>query len=84
MVLTQSAVQSEIPDSHLGRVSGLVSLVHRGAHATGLLLIAPFFAVVTTRSVFLAAAVAIPLVALSCAAVAAKVAARTARRAEPA
>lgn len=84
MVLTQSAVQSEIPDSHLGRVSGLVSLVHRGAHATGLLLIAPFFAVVATRSVFVAAAVAIPLVALTCAAVAAKVAARTAGRAEPA
>jgi hypothetical protein len=84
MVLTQSAVQSEIPDSHLGRVSGLVSLVHRGAHATGLLLIAPFFAVVATRSVFVAAAVAIPLVALSCAAAAAKVAARRATRAEPA
>ena len=37
-VLTVSAAQTEIPDSHLGRVTGLISLVHRGAHATGLLL----------------------------------------------
>jgi MFS family permease len=77
LVLTFSAVQSEIPDSHLGRVTGLVSLVHRGAHATGLILVAPLFAVVAPRSVFAAAALAIPLVGLLCAAVAAK-AARTA------
>jgi MFS family permease len=81
LVLTMSAVQSEIPDSHLGRVSGLVSLVHRGAHATGLLLVSPFFAVVATRSVFLAAAVAIPLVGLTCAAFAARAAGRTPTRA---
>jgi Transmembrane secretion effector len=82
LVLTMSAVQSEIPDSHLGRVTGLVSLVHRGAHATGLLLVSPLFAVVATRSVFLAAAVAIPLVGLVSAAVVAR-AARTAAGAKP-
>jgi hypothetical protein len=74
LVLTMSAVQSEIPDSHLGRVTGLVSLVHRGAHATGLLLVSPLFAVVATRGVFVGAAVAIPLVGLACAAAAARAA----------
>jgi MFS family permease len=74
-VLTVSAAQSEIPDSHLGRVTGLISLVHRGAHATGLLLVSPLFAVAAARSVFAAAALAIPLVGL----VAAALAARTAR-----
>ena len=76
LVLTMSAAQSEIPDSHLGRVTGLISLVHRGAHATGLLLVSPLFAVAATRSVFVAAAFAIPLVSLSAAVVAARAAAR--------
>jgi MFS family permease len=66
LVLTQSAAQTEIPDSHLGRVSGLISLVHRGAHASGLLLVSPLFAVVAARSVFAGAAVAIPLVGVLC------------------
>jgi hypothetical protein len=74
-VLTVSAAQSEIPDSHLGRVTGLISLVHRGAHATGLLLVSPLFAVAAARSVFAAAALAIPVVGL----VAAALAARSAR-----
>ena len=72
LVLTQSAAQSEIPDTHLGRVTGLISLVHRGAHATGLLLVSPLFAVVAARSVFAAAALAIPLVGLVAAAFAAR------------
>jgi len=72
LVLTMSAAQEEIPDSHLGRVTGLISLVHRGAHATGLLLVSPLFAVVATRSVFVAAAFAIPLVSLAAAALAAR------------
>jgi len=76
LVLTMSAAQSEIPDSHLGRVTGLISLVHRGAHATGLLLVSPLFAVAATRSVFVAAAFAIPLVSLTAAALAARAAAR--------
>jgi hypothetical protein len=72
LVLTMSAAQTEIPDSHLGRVTGLISLVHRGAHATGLLLVSPLFAVAATRSVFVAAAFAIPLVSLSAAALASR------------
>ena len=56
----------------LGRVSGLISLVHRGAHATGLLFVAPLFAVVAPRTVFAAAALALPLVGLAGAAVAAR------------
>jgi hypothetical protein len=76
LVLTMSAAQEEIPDSHLGRVTGLISLVHRGAHAIGLLLVSPLFAVVATRSVFVAAAFAIPLVSLTAAAIAARAAGR--------
>lgn len=84
LVLTQSAAQTEIPDSHLGRVSGLISLVHRGAHATGLLLVSPLFAVAAARSVFAGAAVAIPLVGLAAAAVAARVERSGAGRGGPA
>ena len=65
IVLLYSAAQEEVPDAVLGRVVGLISLVHRGAHATGLLLIGPLFAVLATRSVFVAAALALPLVGLA-------------------
>ena len=61
-VLVNSAAQEEVPDRLLGRVTGLVSLVHRGAHATGLLFVAPLFAFTAPEVVFAAAAVAIPLV----------------------
>jgi MFS transporter, DHA3 family, macrolide efflux protein len=61
LVLVNSAAQESVPDGVLGRVSGLISLVHRGAHATGLLLVAPFFAVASAPSMFAAAALAIPL-----------------------
>ena len=71
-VLSLSAAQTEIPDAYLGRVTGLISLVHRGAHATGLLLVSPLFAVVAARSVFAGAALAIPLVGLGAAALAAR------------
>jgi hypothetical protein len=64
-VLANSAAQEEVPDRFLGRVMGLLSLVHRGAHATGLLFIAPLFAVADARIVFAAAAVAIPCTALA-------------------
>jgi predicted MFS family arabinose efflux permease len=76
LVLTMSAVQSDVPDSHLGRVTGLVSLVHRGAHATGLLLVSPLFALVAARTVFAGAALAIPLVGLISAAIAARAVSR--------
>jgi MFS family permease len=64
LILVYSAAQEQIPDAFLGRVAGLISLVHRGAHATGLIFIGPLFALVATRSVFAAAAVALPLVGL--------------------
>jgi hypothetical protein len=67
LVLLNSAAQEEVPDRVLGRVLGVISLVHRGAHATGLLLIAPLFAVVQPELVFAAAAVTVPFVAASCA-----------------
>jgi MFS family permease len=73
-VLTLSAAQTEISDAYLGRVTGLISLVHRGAHATGLLLVSPLFAVVAARTVFAGAALAIPLVGLLCAVGAARAA----------
>ena len=62
LVLLNSAAQEEAPDHVLGRVLGLISLIHRGAHATGLLLVSPLFAIAPARVVFAAAAVAIPLV----------------------
>jgi MFS family permease len=67
VVLLNSAAQEDVPDRVLGRVMGVISLVHRGAHATGLLLIAPLFAVVEPEYVFATAALTVPLVALSCA-----------------
>jgi MFS family permease len=64
-VLINSAAQEEVPDRYLGRVTGLIALVHRGAHATGLLLVSPLFAVTSPAGVFAAAAVAIPLTGLT-------------------
>jgi len=65
VVLLNSAAQEEVPDSVLGRVLGVISLTHRGAHATGLILVSPLFAFVAARSLFAAAAVAVPLVGLA-------------------
>ncbi len=55
----------------------IVAYALGGAHATGLLLMSPVFAVAAARSVFAGAALAIPLVGLLCFAYAAR-AARTA------
>jgi MFS transporter, DHA3 family, macrolide efflux protein len=55
-VLLNSAAQEEVPDAVLGRVLGVISFVHRGAHATGLLLVAPLFAVAAAQPLFGAAA----------------------------
>lgn len=63
-VLLNAAAQEDVPEAYLGRVMGLISLAQRGAHATGLLLVAPLFAVVEPRIMFAAAAVAIPASAL--------------------
>jgi hypothetical protein len=64
VVLLRSAAQEDVPDSVLGRVMGLISLTHRGAHASGLLLVSPLFAFVAARVVFGAAAFALPALAL--------------------
>jgi MFS family permease len=69
-VLLNSAAQEEIPDELLGRVLGLISFVHRGAHATGLLFVAPIFAIAAARPIFAVAAIAVPLVGLAGVAVA--------------
>jgi MFS family permease len=65
MILLFSAAQEDVPDAVLGRVVGLISLVHRGAHATGLIFVGPLFAFVATRSIFIAAAISLPLVGLA-------------------
>jgi MFS transporter, DHA3 family, macrolide efflux protein len=65
VVLLNSAAQEEVPDNLLGRVVGVISLTHRGAHATGLLLVSPLFAFVAARAVFGAAAIAVPIVGLT-------------------
>ncbi|HEY3181247.1 MAG TPA: MFS transporter [Gaiellaceae bacterium] len=65
VVLLTSAAQEEVPDSVLGRVLGLISLTHRGAHATGLLFVSTLFAFFSPPTVFAGAAVALPLVGLA-------------------
>ena len=62
IILLTSAAQEQISDDVLGRVMGLISLVHRGAHATGLLLISPLFVLFAPSTMFGAAAVAIPAI----------------------
>ena len=64
-LLVVSAAQEEIPDRFLGRVTGLIALVHRSAHASGLLLVSPLFALLAPGTVFAAAAIALPLVGLA-------------------
>ena len=80
VVLLTAAAQEDVPDALLGRVMGLISLVHRGAHATGLILVAPLFAVVGPRSVFAGAGVALALVGLAGAAIPRAAAARARAR----
>jgi MFS family permease len=76
-VLVNAAAQEDVPDRVLGRVMGLISLVHRGAHATGLLLVGPLFAVFDPGAVFAGAAVALPIVGLGGLAVAQRLATRS-------
>jgi hypothetical protein len=64
LVLLLSAAQEDVPDALLGRVTGLISLVQRGAHATGLIFVAPLFAVVAPQDVFAGAAVGLAMVGL--------------------
>ncbi|HVN29344.1 MAG TPA: MFS transporter, partial [Candidatus Binataceae bacterium] len=60
-ILLRSAAQEQIADEVLGRVMGVIALVYRGAHATGLLLVSPLFVIFAPRAMFAAAAIAIPL-----------------------
>ena len=78
-VLLNSAAQEEVPDHVLGRVLGVISFVHRGAHATGLLLIAPLFAVADAQPLFGILAVATMAVGVAGAVLATRMT-RTARR----
>jgi hypothetical protein len=64
-ILLNSAAQEEVADAYLGRVTGLIALVHRGAHASGLLVVAPLFAIIDPRLVFAVAAVAIPFASVA-------------------
>jgi hypothetical protein len=64
IVLLESAAQEDLPDHLLGRVLGVISLTHRGAHATGLLFVSPLFLVASAPAVFAAAAVVVPLIGL--------------------
>lgn len=65
VVLLNSAAQQDVPDRLLGRVLGIISLTHRGAHATGLLLVSPLFAFVAARTIFGASAFAVPVIGLA-------------------
>jgi MFS family permease len=77
VVLLNAAAQEDVPDRVLGRVMGLISLVHRGSHATGLLLVTPLFAVAEPQSLFAASALAIPLTSLGGALLAVRAARRS-------
>jgi hypothetical protein len=69
-VLLNSAAQEEVPDAVLGRALGVISFVHRGSHATGLLLVSPLFAVAAARPLFAGAGILVAAVGLAGAAVA--------------
>ena len=60
LILLTSAAQERIPDDVLGRVMGVITLIYRGGHATGLMLISPLFVVFAPRAIFAGAAIAIP------------------------
>jgi MFS family permease len=71
-VLLTSAAQEEVPDEVLGRVLGVISFVHRGSHATGLLLVSPIFAIAAARPIFGSSSVALAAVGIGGAALAAR------------
>ena len=77
-MLVNSAAQEQVPDQVLGRVMGLIGLVHRGAHATGLIFVSPLFACVDPRPIFVGAALAAPVVRIAGAVVALSISPRAA------
>jgi MFS family permease len=62
VVLVYSAAQERVPDARLGRVMGLIGVLHRGGAATGLLLVAPLFLLVPLRAIFVVSALVVPVV----------------------
>jgi MFS family permease len=58
LVLVTTAAQESVPDALLGRVMGIVFLANTGAKPLGLLLIAPLYAVVGIRTMFIVGGVA--------------------------
>ena len=69
LLLVTSATQESLPGERLGRAMGVVFLGHAGTKPIGLIAIAPLYAVVDARLVFVAGAVA----TFACAFVAASV-----------
>ncbi len=64
LILVTASAQEQIADDVLGRVMGVITLVYRGAHATGLILVSPLFAVFAPRAIFAGAAIAIPMLGI--------------------
>jgi hypothetical protein len=69
ILLVTSATQESLPGERLGRAMGVVFLGHAGTKPIGLVAIAPLYAVVDARLVFLAGGVAAFACAVSAAAV---------------
>ncbi|MDO8433925.1 MAG: MFS transporter [Candidatus Binatus sp.] len=65
LILVTASAQEQIGDDLLGRVMGVITLVYRGAHATGLMFVAPLFAVFAPRAIFAGAAFAIPILGIA-------------------
>jgi predicted MFS family arabinose efflux permease len=66
LVLVISATQESVPDAALGRAMGIVTLAMYGAKPLGLVLIAPLYAVVGSRTMFLAGGVVAAIAGLAC------------------
>ena len=64
LLLVASATQESLPEEKLGRAMGVVFLGHAGTKPIGLLAIAPLYAVVDARVVFLAGSLAIAVCSL--------------------
>jgi MFS family permease len=66
LVLVTTATQESVPDAALGRAMGIVTLATYGAKPLGLLLIAPLYAVVGARTMFLTGGVVAAVAGVSC------------------
>jgi predicted MFS family arabinose efflux permease len=66
LVLVITATQESVPDAVLGRAMGIVTLATYGAKPLGLLLVAPLYAVVGARTMFVAGGVVVAVAGLGC------------------